>query len=60
LDGGGIFELREIDVRGRDGGVVDVDRRWAHDLVKVAKPLAVESGRLAGISIGFSLLAKLD
>jgi hypothetical protein len=51
LDGGGIFELREIDMR-RDGvGVVDVDRRWAHDLVKVAKPLAMESGRLAGISI---------
>jgi len=59
LDRGRIFELRKIDVRGRDGvGVVDVDRGWARDFVKVAKPLAVESGRLTGISIGFSLFAR--
>jgi hypothetical protein len=61
LDGGGIFELREVDVRGRDSvGVVDVDRGRAHDLVSVAEPLAVESGRSAGISIDFSLFAKFD
>jgi len=52
--------LREVDVRGGvDFGVVDVDRRHAHYLVEVAKPLALESGRLAGISIGFSLFTNL-
>jgi len=61
LDGGRVSELREVDVRGRDGvGVVDVDRRRAHGLVKVAKPLSVESGRLAWISVGLSLFAKFD
>jgi len=61
LDRGRIFELREIDVRGRDGFiVVDIDRWWARDLVKVAEPFAVESWRSAGISVGFSLFAKLD
>ena len=58
----GIFELREVNVSGRDEFVVvvDVDGRWTHYLVKVAKPFAVESGRLAGISVGFSLFAKFD
>jgi len=54
--------LREVNVSGRDEFVVvvDVDGRWTHYLVKVAKPFAVESGRLAGISVGFSLFAKFD
>jgi hypothetical protein len=51
-------ELREIHVRGWDGVVVEVDRRCAHQLVVVAKPLALESESLAGISIGFSLFTK--
>ena len=40
-------------------GVVDVDRRRAAMLVVVAKSLAVESGRLTRISVGFSLFTKL-
>jgi hypothetical protein len=30
----------------------------AHYLMVVAKPLAVQSGRVAGISIGFSLFTR--
>jgi hypothetical protein len=61
LDRDGVFEWRKIDVSGRDGvGIIDVDRRWAHYLVVVAKPLAVKSGRFAGISVGFSLFANFD
>ena len=41
LDGGGILELREVDVRGGNDVVVDVDGRWSHFVVVVAKPLAV-------------------
>jgi hypothetical protein len=36
---------------------VDVDGRWAHCLVVMAKPLAIWRGRVTGISIGFSLFA---
>jgi hypothetical protein len=37
---------------------VDVDGRRSHFVVVVAKPLAVQSGRVAGISIGFSLFTR--
>jgi hypothetical protein len=46
--------------RGKRDGfvVVDVDGRWSHFVVVVAKPLADQSGRVAGISIGFSLFTR--
>ena len=48
--------MREVDVKGGNGFVVvDVDGRWSHFIVVVAKPLAVQSGRGAGITVGFSL-----
>jgi hypothetical protein len=53
LDGDGIFENWQVGVFGR--AVVDVDLRQAHHFVKVAKPFAAESGRLAGIAVGFAL-----
>ena len=41
-------------MKGGNGfGVVDIDGRWSHLVVVMAKPLAVQSGRVAGISIAF-------
>jgi len=60
LNGGGIFELREVDVNGGEGvGIIDVDGRWAHHFVKLTKPVTRKSGTGAGVSICFSLFADL-
>jgi len=58
LDGDGIFELREIDVSGKDCVVVDVDWRRAHYFVVVAKPLVAKGARSAGVSVDLSLFTK--
>ena len=53
LDRDGVFEDGQVGVAGR--AVVDVDRRFARYIVIVAKPFAVKSGGVAGISVCFSL-----
>jgi hypothetical protein len=56
LDGGSVFEAREVDVIVRKEFIAATDGSFAHDFVILATSFAVNGGHSAGITTGVSHL----